>query len=158
MKDKGKINVSHNPWGGISNNMRADLIVMKVDLTIKEVIKQRMQRQEGRKKEVKQRILEEGNQKKNKKRSRIRKKKKRNVRRNNAAQDEEKEQSQPPIEEEGRQMQDQELSHQIEQMIEINDTEAELELQNQDVDLIPNTKHVTIQSPPLLAAYLDIGK
>lgn len=48
-------------------------------------------------------------------------------------------------------MQDQDLAQQIEELIEINDMEAELEPQNQDINLLPNTQLVTIQSlPPLV--------
>ena len=45
-------------------------------------------------------------------------------------------------------MQDKELDQQIEELIEINDMEVELELQNEDVDLMPSALQVIVQYPP----------
>lgn len=49
-------------------------------------------------------------------------------------------------------MQNQEISQQ--ELIEIDDTKVEPELQNQGVDLMPSTQQVIIQSPPPLAVEL----
>ena len=49
-------------------------------------------------------------------------------------------------------MRDWELAQQIEHLIEVTNMEMDQEPQNEDVDLMPSTPHVTIQSPPPLAA------
>ena len=54
----------------------------------------------------------------------------------------------PVDEEEGEQLHYQELTQQIEQIIEEMDTYLEQELQDKDNDLMPRASKVTLQSPP----------
>lgn len=58
------------------------------------------------------------------------------------------ESEQPSAKKEGERMQDQELSQQIEQLIEVTDMELEQEPKNEDIYLMLREPEVISQSPP----------
>lgn len=165
MQKKGKRKIVDSPRGDQRQKMKVDLILIKVALGVEAKRKNEIQRVEQRKRE-KQRFQEEkiklqkAEQKLKEEREQRRKEKEEKqkqeeeerqgmmVGEKTPIQVEEQEHNQPKTEEEGENVHDQDVSQQIGHLIEVTDMEMEQELHNEDVDLMPSTPQVIVQSPP----------